>query len=140
MKIKLFFVTIILAFFANNTLASSILQSCTNASGTILISNFNSLKVITGKYASDGTYKEQSLMFDLRQEVTMTVSEKIVVDTESQCSFSSETTVQKVTFALTSGEKLPNSYSKNANPDGTLSEVFLCKESRFWMVAPGACK
>jgi hypothetical protein len=130
---------LLFALVAFNSEASNISRSCTNASGTILIKNFSTLKVVTGMYAADNSRQEQSVTFDLRQDVNVDVKNSQIVDEETGCSFSATTSIEKVTISKLNGERMPDAYSKNADKDGTLSDILLCKETKSWMPSPGIC-
>lgn len=140
MKITVYIFLLSVFCFSNNVFASNISRICTNASGTILIDGFSSLKIITGMYAPNGAKEIQSITFNQLSDVKLNVKESTTINIESGCSFNETTSVQKISISKTNGEKMPNAYSKNANPDGTLTDILLCSESKSWMPAPGACK
>ncbi len=140
MKITVCIFSLLAFCFSNKVAASNISRNCTNASGTILIDGFSTIKIITGMYAQNGAKEIQSISFDQLNDVKMNVKESITINIDSGCSFNETTSVQKITISKINGEKMPNAYSKNVNPDGTLTDILLCSESKTWWPAPGACK
>jgi hypothetical protein len=140
MKIKVSLFALVLTCFAGQAFASNISRKCTNASGTITMEDFSGVKIITGMYAADNTRKVQEITLDTTKDISVTIRENLTIETKSGCSSSRKTSIEKITLAKLNGEKMPDAYSKNADKDGKLSDIWLCEESSSWMPSPGSCK
>jgi Ni/Co efflux regulator RcnB len=125
-----------LVVFSLNASASSMYDTCTNAGGTILIDNFNTVTVVTHRDWNDHDKKEVEI-FKRDQTVKIAKETEVVLDKSSSCSSSRVTYAVKVKISkMAEGESMPNAYSQNAQKDGTLVDTVLCQHVTTWM---GTC-
>jgi len=109
--------------------ASTITTDCSNAHATIKKTaggggeDRNAVIVLVSRYDSSGKFVDQIEKF---YDLNITESERVVMSQTGGMS-SSEVYTVKMTFSRKDGLAMPDAYSKLKNPDGSLSDNFICE-------------